>query len=93
FETLSAQDAERLNMGDERGVLIREVAPGSLADEAGLTRTQVITHVNGLPVTTAQQLYDQINSLESGAGVVIRVIWLTPQERRLNIGYAAFTKP
>ena len=93
FETLSAQDAERLNLEDERGVLIRDVAPGSLADEAGLTRTQVITHVNGLPVSTAQQLYDKISSMESGAGVVLRLIWLTPQERRLNIGYAAFTKP
>ncbi len=93
FETLSAQDAERLNIEDERGVLIRDVAPGSLADEAGLSPTQVITHVNGVSVSTAQQLYDQINSMDSGAGVVLRVIWLTPQDRRLNIGYAAFTKP
>ena len=93
FETLSARDAESLNIEDERGVLIRDVAPGSLADEAGLSPTQVITHVNGVSVSTAQQLYDQINSMDSGAGVVLRVIWLTPQDRRLNIGYAAFTKP
>ena len=93
FETLSAQDAERLNLGDERGVLIREVAPGSLADEAGLIRNQVITHVNGVAVTTAQNLYDKINAMSSGSGIVLRVIWQIPQERRINIAYTSFKKP
>jgi len=93
FETLSAQDAERLNLGEERGVLIREVAPGSLADESGLARNQVITHVNGVAVTTAQNLYDSINAMSSGSGIVLRVIWQSPQERRLNIAYTSFKKP
>ncbi len=93
FETLSAQDAERLNLGEERGVLIREVAPGSLADEAVLARNQVITHVNGVPVTTAQNLYDKINAMGSGSGIVLRVIWQSPQDRRLNIAYTSFKKP
>ena len=93
FETLSAQDAERLNVGDERGVLIREVAPGSLADESGLGPSQVITHVNGVAVTTAQNLYDTINTMSSGSGIVLRVIWPAPQERRVNIAYTSFKKP
>jgi len=93
FETLSAQDAERLNVGDERGVLIREVAPGSLADESGLGPSQVITHVNGVAVTTAQNLYDTINTMSSGSGIVLRVIWPSPQERRVNIAYTSFKKP
>jgi serine protease Do len=93
FETLSAQDAERLNVGDERGVLIREVAPGSLADESGLGPSQVITHVNGVAVTTAQNLYDTINTMSSGSGIVLRVIWPSPQERRVNIAYTSFIKP
>jgi len=93
FETLSAQDAERLNLGDERGVLIREVAPGSLADESGLAGNQVITHVNGVTVTTAQNLYDKINTMSSGSGIVLRVIWPSPQERRIVIAYTSFKKP
>ena len=93
FETLSAEDAERLNLGEERGVLIREVAPGSLADEAVLARNQVITHVNGIAVTTAQNLYDKINAMSSGSGIVLRVIWQSPQGRRLNIAYTSFKKP
>ena len=93
FETLTAQDAERLNLGDERGVLIRDVAPGSLADESGLAPSQVITHVNGVAVTTAQNLYDTINAMSTDSGIVLRVIWQSPQERRLNIGYTSFKKP
>ena len=93
FETLSARDAENLNLEDERGVLIRDVAPGSLADEAGLSRGQVITHVNGNPVSTAQDLYDRINSMASKTGIVLRVVWPNPQTRRVSIAYTSFTKP
>ena len=93
FETLSRRDAERLNLDLDGGVLIREVAPGSLADEAGLTAPQVITHVNGNPVTTAQGLYDNIDSLPSNAGIVLRVVWKTPQSRQLSIAYTSFVKP
>lgn len=93
FETLSRRDAERLNLDVDGGVLIREVAPGSLADEAGLTAPQVITHVNGNPVTTAQGLYDNIDSLPSDAGIILRVVWKTPQSRQLSIAYTSFVKP
>ena len=93
FETLSRRDAERLNLDLDGGVLIREVAPGSLADEAQLTAPQVITHVNGNPVTTAQELYNNINTLDSGAGIVLRVVWQIPQTRQLNIAYTSFVKP
>ncbi len=93
FETLSRRDAESLNLDLNGGVLIREVAPGSLADEAGLTAPQVITHVNGNPVTTAQELYDNIASLPSDAGIVLRVVWQTPQSRQLSIAYTSFVKP
>jgi serine protease Do len=93
FETLSQRDAEGLHLDLDGGVLIREVAPGSLADEAGLATPQVITHVGGNPVTTAQELYDTINTLQSGAGIVLRVVWQNPQSRQLSIAYTSFVKP
>ena len=93
FETLSRREAEALNLDVDGGVLIREVAPGSLADEAGLTPPQVITHVNGNPVVTAQELYNNINAQASGAGIVLRVVWQTPQSRQLSIAYTSFVKP
>jgi serine protease Do len=93
FETLSRRDAESLNLDLNGGVLIREVAPGSLADEANLTAPQVITHVNGNRVTTAQELYDNIASLPSDAGIVLRVVWQIPQSRQMSIAYTSFIKP
>jgi len=93
FETLSARDAESLNLKQERGVLVRSVAPGSLADEAGLVRGQVISHVNGESVETAQALYDRINSLSSGSGIILRVIWQNPRDGRLSPAFTSFIKP
>ena len=93
FETLRAEVAEKLGLKGETGVRILEITVGSLADEAGLRVDQVITHVNGKPMRTAQSLYDEIKSLSSGKGVVIRIISADPRERRKNIAYTSFVKP
>jgi S1-C subfamily serine protease len=40
------------------GVVVKEVAPGSPADRAGLTALRdVVTHVNGLEVNTPEEFY------------------------------------
>jgi len=95
FETLLQQDAEKMGLEDQRGVRILEVAVGSLADEAGLRRGQVITDVNGESVQTAQDLYNRINSLSSNQGVVLRILWVNPQDpqRRKTVAYTSFLKP
>lgn len=95
FETLKQQDAEKMGLGDEQGVRILEVAVGSLADDAGLRAGQVITHVNGDPVQTAQDLYNGINSMSSNQGVILRIVWVNPQDsqRRKAIAYTSFIKP
>jgi serine protease Do len=95
FETLKQQDAEKMGLGDEQGVRILEVAVGSLADDAGLRAGQVITHVNGDPVQTAQDLYKGINSMSSNQGVILRIVWVNPQDsqRRKAIAYTSFIKP
>ena len=93
FETLSASDAERAGLGEETGVRIRDVTPGSLADEAGLRQGQIITHVNGAEVQTAQELYDRINLMSSGNGVVLRVVSKSQQDSAKSISYTSFVKP
>ena len=93
FETLSASDAERAGLGEETGVRIRDVTTGSLADEAGLRQGQIITHVNGAEVQTAQELYDKINSMASGDGVVLRVVSKSQQDSAKSIAYTSFVKP
>ena len=62
FETLSPGGRDiSLALEETHGVRIISVAPGSLADEAGLEPNQVITHVNGTPVSRSQEFYDRIS--------------------------------
>jgi len=97
FGTLSDRDAERLGLKEERGVRILAVAPGSLADEAGLDENMVITHVNGTPVRRSQEFYDKIKAMPSGKGVVLRIVAVPFNENRQPgppaIAYTSFVKP
>ena len=56
-----------------RGVLVRRVAPNSLAQRAGLQPGDIITSINGQPVTDAQQARELIaNSPEGQLNVAVR---------------------
>lgn len=90
-QTLSSQDAARLGLEDEKGVLILGVAPGSLADEAGLQPNRVVTHVNGDAVRSVQELKDKLNSVASGKGAILRLVY--SQDGRKSIAYTSFVKP
>ncbi|MBI4444409.1 MAG: trypsin-like peptidase domain-containing protein [Acidobacteria bacterium] len=96
FQTLTPAEASRLGLEGETGVLITNVSPASLADEAGLERGQVITDVNGEPIRNAQEFKDRITAIPSGKGVVLRVVQV-PQEdrggRRKTIAFTSFVKP
>jgi serine protease Do len=95
FLTLSAAEAQRQGLKESQGVLITSVAPGSLADEAGLEPKQVITHVNGTPVKSSQEFYDKIRSMPSGKGVVLRLIFVRVigDQRQSEVSYTSFVKP
>ena len=66
FKDLLPKEARQLQIDDEEGALILEVIPGSLADDAGLGRGMVITHVNGTAISSAQVCKDAVNSVKSG---------------------------
>ncbi|MFQ5738560.1 MAG: trypsin-like peptidase domain-containing protein [Acidobacteriota bacterium] len=90
--TVSARDLDKLRVEGLHGVIIMNVTPGSLADEAGLRPEQIITDVNGEPVDSGQTFKEKILSLPSGRGIVLRVVTVTPQ-RQTAIGYTSFVKP
>ncbi|GAB4242294.1 MAG: Do family serine endopeptidase [Acidobacteriota bacterium] len=93
FQTLTARDASELNLDEgTKGVLILNVTPGSLADDAGLARGMVITHVNDEPVTTAREFKDKVTAIPSGSPVIVRVIIVGPSGQQ-SIGYTSFIKP
>ena len=62
------RDLERLGIEDEEGILILEVTPTSLADDAGLRPGEIVTHVNGEPVATGPEFRDKILDLDSHSG-------------------------
>jgi serine protease Do len=95
FETLDPRDAQSIGLEGERGVRIREVTPGSLADEAGLEANQVITHVNGQPVRTSLEFKNTITGLPSESGVVLRVVSVDSrgQQRQKTVSFTSFVKP
>ena len=55
----------------ENGVTIRNVVPGSPAQEAGLESGDVVTAVNGEPVETAEALVETISGLEPGDEITL----------------------
>ncbi len=93
FETLDRQTAQQMGLDKVTGVRIRDVVPGSLADDAGLAPNEVITHVNGKAVETATEFKDAITALPSGKGVVLRVIAVDPRTRQKAISFTSFVKP
>jgi hypothetical protein len=72
------RNAERPGLGisfadeDDRPV-IRQVHPGSPAEEMGLRGDDRITHVNGVEVATARDVIELIGSSEPGEAVEIEV--------------------
>ena len=90
--TFTSRDAGRLRIEAEKGVLILNVAPASLADEAELVRGQIITHVNGEPVETARQFVDSVNSMSSAEAIVVRVITIG-RDGKKGVDFTAFSKP
>nr|NIS79721.1 PDZ domain-containing protein [Anaerolineales bacterium] len=59
--------------GQPGGFLIYRLDPDSVFAEMGLQNGDVITAVNGEPVTTAQEASDFYDALEEGGEVVLEV--------------------
>jgi serine protease Do len=92
FQTLSPREAKQLNLEGVEGVLILDVTPGSLADDAGLRRTFVVSHVNGQSVSSARDFKDAVTAVSSGQGVVLRII-AGSQDGQKTVYYTSFVKP
>jgi len=69
IQNLTPGLAEAFKVGTMNGALISNVTPGSPADLTGLKSGDVITAVNGQPVTNANQL--KLRVAEAGPGVAV----------------------
>ena len=66
--------ARRLELSVDRGVYVSEVRPGGLAAEAGLTRGDVITRVEGEPVANVGEFRHEIEEGDLDRGILLRVV-------------------
>lgn len=70
---LTPEMAERLNLPNNKGVVVSDVKPGSFGEDAGLSRGDVILEINKQPVTNEQDFSRIAAGLKSGQDVVFLV--------------------
>ena len=93
FQTLNSRDAKQLGLEGTSGVVIISVTPGSLADDAGLAKTMVITQVNGENVTDAQTFKKLVDKTASGDGIIMKLRIGNPNGGLASSLYTSFVKP
>ena len=70
----SENEAILRTLGADYGVVVSEVVPGGPADQAGLSRGDVITHVDGKEIHDGDRLVDIVASAPIGKGIPIGYI-------------------
>jgi serine protease Do len=65
--------ADRLDIPAGKGVIVRDVKPGSFADDVGLARGDVVLEVNKQPVNSEDDFSRVVSALKSGQDVVFLV--------------------
>ncbi len=72
-QSISPDQARRLNLPEGKGAMIGFVLPGSPAEKAGLKPDDVITAIDGKPVADSSSLRNLTFTLEPGAEVPVKV--------------------
>jgi serine protease DegQ len=72
-QDLNEKIASAMHLSSNRGALIARVYPGSAAQAAGVKTGDVITAVNGKPITDSQALHNQEGLLPVGMPLTLNV--------------------
>ncbi len=81
-QPMTAELADALGIATAQGLLVSGVQRGSPADEAGLRRGVVITHVAGEEIDSLERLAEQLADIQPGDPVLLAVV---VSERRGSI--------
>lgn len=73
-QEMTPELAESFKLGDVQGVLISEVLRGSPADQAGIKAGDILTMVDGKPLTDSNAMLETISSLPPGKVVVLKLL-------------------
>jgi len=70
-QDISKEMAERLHLRDAHGVIVTDVADNSIAAAQGIEREDVITEVDGKPVTDVRSFRDALTKADPKRGVLL----------------------
>lgn len=73
-EELTPELSKRLGLGDFKGVIVRSVASGSIAQKAGIQSRDVIVSINGEKISSLEQFYKVLDAmdLKKGSRMVVK---------------------
>lgn len=70
-QEISKEMADRLGLGQQRGVIVTDVADNSIAAAQGIEREDIITEVDGQPVTDVKSFRDALVKADPKRGVLL----------------------
>lgn len=70
-QELTKEMAQRFKLGVQKGVIVTDVTENSLAAQQGIEREDVITEVDGKPVTDVKTFRDALNKADPKRGVLL----------------------
>ena len=70
-QELTKEMAQRFKLGVQKGVIVTDVADNSLAAQQGIEREDVITEVDGKPVTDVKSFREALNKSDPKKGVLL----------------------
>ncbi len=71
MQTLDADLAKQFDVEPEEGVVVTDVAEGSLAEQHGIQRGDVITEVDRNPVRNAAEFTTALTKADAKKGVLV----------------------
>ncbi len=74
IQSVDENSAKALGLAKPQGALVNQVSPGGPADKAGIVPGDVITELNGQPVTDSHDLTTRVGVLAPGDSVTVTVI-------------------
>src|SRR5437667_2263714 len=70
-QELTKEMAKRFKLGVQKGVIVTDVSENSLAAQQGIEREDVITEVDGKPVTDVKTFREALNKADPKRGVLL----------------------
>ena len=74
IQNFTSEMAEAQGMGDQRGAIVSDLAPGGPSQRAGLAPGDVIVAINGRPVKTSSELTREVAKAKPGDTLRIEII-------------------